>query len=92
MCGAFFTLKGCGMYQKAMQDKPRETGVREIRSGEGFTTYEKLPQFYIGATISVEDHCFTRHWGITRQLAGNLLFSAEKRIERKVAERIYGEY
>lgn len=109
--GAFFSLRGYGMYQRAVHDKPLETRVEEIRGREGFTPYSQLPQFYIDATISVEDHRFARHFGvdpiaigralwtdlkarafveggstITQQLAKNLLFSAEKRIERKVAE------
>ncbi|MDE5892770.1 MAG: transglycosylase domain-containing protein [Acetatifactor sp.] len=111
VCGAFFSFKGYGMYWKAVHDKPLETRVEEIRSREEFTPYSQLPQFYIDATISVEDHRFARHFGvdpiaigralwtdlkaqrfveggstITQQLAKNLLFSAEKRIERKVAE------
>lgn len=110
-CGAFFSLKGYGMYREALRDKPLETRVEELRNRENFTTYSQLPQFFIDATISVEDHRFVRHFGvdpiaigralwtdlkarsfveggstITQQLAKNLLFSAEKRIERKVAE------
>ena len=111
VCGAFFSLKGYKMYREAVHDKSLETRIEEIRNREGFTTYAELPQFYIDATISVEDHRFARHFGvdpiaigralwtdlkarsfveggstITQQLAKNMLFSAEKRVERKVAE------
>lgn len=78
---------------------------------EGFLPYEKLPQFYVKAAISVEDHRFARHHGIdliaigraawadfkagefveggstiTQQLVKNLLFSQDKKLERKIAE------
>lgn len=110
-CGAFLCFRGFVMYGKAVHDKPLETRVEEIRSREDFTTYSELPQFYIEATVSVEDHRFMWHPGvdpiaigralwkdlkagafveggstITQQLAKNLLFSSEKKIERKVAE------
>lgn len=78
---------------------------------EGFTPYSALPQFYIAATISVEDRRFEEHCGIdliaigraawtdiramsfveggstiTQQLVKNLLFTQDKKIERKAAE------
>lgn len=112
-CGALFSLKGYGMYWKAVHDKPLETRVEEIRAMEDFTPYSELPQFFINATLAVEDHRFKWHMGvdpiaicralwtdvkarsfveggstITQQLAKNLLFSQEKRIERKIAEMI----
>ncbi|MCA5011289.1 transglycosylase domain-containing protein, partial [Clostridioides difficile] len=31
---------------------------------EGYTEYENLPQIYVNAVISVEDHRFYRHNGI----------------------------
>lgn len=85
--------------------------VKKIRGMEGFTPYSELPQFYIDATISVEDHRFENHCGIdsiaigraaltdikersfvqggstiTQQLAKNMLFTQEKKLERKAAE------
>lgn len=112
-CGAFFCLKGYGMYRKAVHDKSLNTRVEEIRKGEDFTPYSELPAFFVNATLAVEDHRFKWHMGIdpiaicralwtdlrarsfveggstiTQQLARNLLFTQEKRIERKVAEMI----
>lgn len=108
---AFFGIKGYRMYQEATMEKPISERVEEIRSTEDFTLYSELPQFYIDATISVEDHRFEEHCGIdliavaraaltdikemavvqggstiTQQLAKNMLFTKEKRLERKVAE------
>ena len=52
------------MYKEAVAEKPVSERVEEIRSMEGFTPYSELPQFYIDATISVEDHRFEKHCGI----------------------------
>lgn len=107
----FFSAKGYQMYKEAVAEKPVSERVEEIRSMEGFTPYSELPQFYIDATISVEDHRFEKHCGIdliaigravltdikerafvqggstiTQQLAKNMLFTQEKKLERKAAE------
>lgn len=108
---AFLGIEGYRMYQEAAAEKPVSERVEEIRSMEGFTSYSELPQFYIDATISVEDHRLAKHCGIdliaigravwtdikamsfvqggstiTQQLAKNMLFTQEKKLERKVAE------
>ena len=108
---ALFRMKGYQMYQEAVAENPINERVEEIRSMEGFTPYSELPQFYIDATISVEDHRFAKHCGIdliaigraawtdiramsfveggstiTQQLAKNMLFTQDKKIERKAAE------
>ncbi len=108
---AFYGVKGYQMYDNAVKEKSISERVEEIHSMEGFTLYSELPQFYIDATISVEDHRFNRHPGIdlivigravwtdlrkmsfveggstiTQQLAKNMLFTQEKRLERKAAE------
>ncbi|XCP84065.1 biosynthetic peptidoglycan transglycosylase [Roseburia hominis] len=61
---AFYGVKGYRMYDKAVKEKSIRERVEEIHSMEGFTPYSELPQFYIDATISVEDHRFNRHPGI----------------------------
>ena len=108
---AFFGVKGYQMYKEAVAEKSINECVKEIRGMEGFTSYSELPQFYIDAVISVEDHRFENHCGIdliaigravltdikehsfiqggstiTQQLAKNMLFTQEKKLERKVAE------
>lgn len=107
----FFGVKGYQMYKEAVAEKPISERVEEIHGMEGFTPYSELPQFYIDATISVEDHRFEEHFGIdliaigraalmdikersfvqggstiTQQLAKNMLFTQEKKLERKAAE------
>lgn len=106
-----FGMKGCRMYQRAITEKSIHERVEEIRDMDGFTSYPDLPQFYINATISAEDHRFENHFGIdliaigraaltdikekafvqggstiTQQLAKNMLFTQEKKLERKAAE------
>lgn len=109
--GAFFGVKGYEMYQDAIAERTLNERVEDIRNTENFTIYSELPQFYIDATISVEDHRFADHCGIdliaigraawtdiramsfveggstiTQQLVKNLLFTQDKKIERKAAE------
>lgn len=109
--GGFFGVKGYELYQDVIAEKSLEERVEEVRSQEDFTAYSDLPQFYIKATISVEDHRFREHCGIdliavgraawtdlkagafieggstiTQQLAKNLLFTQDKKMERKAAE------
>lgn len=107
----FFSVKGYQMYNEEVTEKTISERVEEIRGRENFTSYSELPQFYIEATISVEDHRFREHFGIdliaigravwtdlkersfvqggstiTQQLAKNMFFTQEKKLERKVAE------
>lgn len=109
--GAFFGVKGYEMYQDAIAERTLDERVEDIRNTENFTIHSELPQFYIDATISVEDHRFADHCGIdliaigraawtdiramsfveggstiTQQLVKNLLFTQDKKIERKAAE------
>ena len=111
--GTLFCIKGFGMYWKAVHEKSLAERVEDVRNSEHFTAYSELPQFYIDATLAVEDHRFRWHFGIdpiavcralwidikagsfveggstiTQQLAKNLLFSQEKKVERKIAEMI----
>lgn len=62
--GAFFSLKGYGMYWKAVCEKPLAERVEEVRSSEYFTAYSELPEFYINATVAVEDRRFRWHFGV----------------------------
>lgn len=108
---AFFGMKGYQMYKDVIAEKTVYERVEEIHEKESFTPYSELPQFYIDATISVEDHRFKDHFGIdliaigravltdikewsfvqggstiTQQLAKNMLFTQDKKLERKAAE------
>lgn len=107
----FFGVKGYRMYKEAVAQKSIEERVEEVRGDPDFISFEEMPEFYIDAVISVEDHRFMNHGGIdpiaicravfndiragrfkeggstiTQQIAKNMLFTQEKRMERKAAE------
>ena len=56
--------KGYEMYSKAIKEMPLEEKVKEIKSRENYTELSEVPQTYINAVISVEDHRFYKHSGI----------------------------
>lgn len=56
--------KGYEMYSKAIKAMPLEEKVKEIKSRENYTELSEVPQTYINAVISVEDHRFYKHSGI----------------------------
>lgn len=62
--GVFWGLKGYGMYREAIARTSIEERVEAIRGEENFTDYSELPDFYINAVLSVEDHRFRKHLGI----------------------------
>lgn len=104
-------LKGYDMYRTALEQTSLTEMRETIESKEHYRKLEDLPQDYLEAVISVEDHRFYRHGGfdifattralwndilagayveggstISQQLAKNLYFTQEKKLERKVAE------
>ena len=109
--GAIVAGQGYEMYRIALEEISLEEMADSIREKEGYTTLEELPETYVNAVVSVEDHRFYSHFGldpiaicraivndikagayveggstITQQLAKNLYFSQEKKMERKAAE------
>lgn len=61
-----FTVAGQGyeMYRDAVGALSLEDKVAAIQSQENYTELEKLPQTYLDAVVSVEDHRFYRHGGL----------------------------
>ena len=55
---------GYNMYKEAIEKDPLEQKVEEIKSKENYVSLSELPQIYLNAVISVEDHRFYRHNGI----------------------------
>ncbi len=62
--GLFYGVKGYEMYRDAVSQASIEERFEEIRSGEHFVRYSDMPEFYVNAVISVEDHRFRKHPGI----------------------------
>lgn len=59
-----FVGSGYKMYKTAIDGMSLEDKVAEVKSKENYTTIEKMPQMYINAVVSVEDHRFYDHGGI----------------------------
>ena len=108
---AFYGAKGYMLYRQAAEERTLDERVRDAREDEDYAVYSELPEFYVNAPGSVEDHRFREHGGIdvisiaraawtdikawsfeeggstiTQQLVKNLMFTKEKKMERKAAE------
>ena len=61
-----FAVAGQGyhMYRTALAGVSLEDKVAQIQAREGYTELEKLPETYLDAVVSVEDHRFYQHSGI----------------------------
>lgn len=55
---------GYDMYKKALEQIPLEEKVAMVRQKENYATIKEMPDIYINAVISVEDHRFYTHNGI----------------------------
>lgn len=65
MCAGFVVVgKGYKMYKDALAQTSLTEMVEEVRSKEDYTPYGELPETYIDAVISVEDHRFYEHAGM----------------------------
>ena len=56
--------EGYGLYKNAVQEVSLEEKVNEIHSQESFTSLEDMPETYVQAVVSVEDHRFYDHFGL----------------------------
>ena len=63
-CGFALAGEGYGLYKNAVQEESLEAKVAEIRSQENFTFLEDMPETYVQAVVSVEDHRFFDHFGL----------------------------
>ena len=70
-----FIGNGYQMYKTAIEETPLEDMVDEIKSKENYTTIDEMPQMYINAVISVEDHRFYEHGGIDIIAIGRALIN-----------------
>ncbi|MBS5299784.1 MAG: transglycosylase domain-containing protein [Clostridiaceae bacterium] len=63
-CGFALAGEGYGLYKNAVQEESLEETVAEIRRQEYFTSLEEMPETYVQAVVSVEDHRFYDHFGL----------------------------
>lgn len=62
--GLLVVGNGYHMYQEAIKANPLNEKVNSIKERKNYTALSELPQMYINAVISVEDHRFYKHPGI----------------------------
>lgn len=79
--GLLLIGKGYNMYKEAIQETPLEEKVEEIKSKENYTKISELPQMYLNAVISVEDHRFYKHSGIDIIAIGRALINDIKAMD-----------
>ena len=68
-------MDGYHMYQDAVAQVSLEEKVASIRSKENYTTFDELPEIYVDAVLSVEDHRFYNHPGIDMIAIGRAVFN-----------------
>lgn len=68
-------VKGYGMYREAVDSISLEDKVASIRAKENYTTFDQLPEIYVDAVLSVEDHRFYNHPGIDVIAIGRAVFN-----------------
>lgn len=79
--GLLLIGKGYDMYKEAIQETPLEEKVEEIKSKANYTRISELPQMYLDAVISVEDHRFYKHSGIDIIAIGRALINDIKAMD-----------
>ena len=55
---------GYSIYKNAISKISIDDKVKSIQSSENYVQLEDLPQIYLDAVVSVEDHRFYKHSGI----------------------------
>ena len=72
---AIYIGQGYKMYKNALDDKPLEEMVQEIRSQKSYTKISNIPDIYQDAVIAVEDHRYYDHKGIDIIAIGRALLN-----------------
>ena len=86
---AIYIGQGYKMYKNALDDKPLEEMVQEIRSQKSYTKMSNIPDIAIGRALLNDIRARELIEGgstITQQLAKNMYFTQDKTLTRKIAE------
>ena len=76
ICSGFVVAgKGYSMYRNALDQMSLADKVESIQDKEHYTTFEELPEVYVNAVVSVEDHRFYNHSGIDLIAIGRAVFN-----------------
>ena len=62
--GSYFICSGYQMYKSAINKMPLKDKITTIRQKGDYTKIDDMPQIYLKAVVSVEDHRFYKHFGI----------------------------
>ncbi|MFU8794285.1 MAG: transglycosylase domain-containing protein [Dethiobacteria bacterium] len=96
--GAFYAVSGFADYRDLMSDMPLDEKVTEVQSQDNYTTLDQLPQIYLDAVVSVEDHRFYEHngldlIGISRAVVRNIrkrsFIEGGSTLTQQVAKNLY---
>lgn len=89
---------GYSIYKNALKEMPLSDKVQAIREKENYVELEELPEIYLKAVVSVEDHRFYEHNGIDIIAIGRAVFNDIKSmsfaqggstITQQIAKNIY---
>lgn len=73
--GGALIFQGWRMYRQALEQKPLERALEEVRAKAHYTSLEELPQIYLDAVVAVEDHRFYSHGGVDFIAVGRALWN-----------------
>ena len=79
--GLLIVHSGYKMYKEALEQISLEEKVQLISEKENYAKLEEVPQMYIKAVISVEDHRFYKHKGIDIIAIGRAMVNDIKSME-----------
>ena len=61
--GGYKVKLGYDKYQDALEAKPLDIAIEELKAEENYTVYEDIPEIYYQALVAVEDRRFYKHNG-----------------------------
>ncbi len=79
--GLLVVGNGYDMYKKAIEETPLAEKIEEIKSRENYIYISELPQMYLNAVISVEDHRFYKHGAIDTIAIGRAIVNDIKAMD-----------
>jgi len=97
ICGYQVKL-GYDKYQYALNIKPLNVAIEELKAKENYTAYEDIPEIYFKALIAVEDRRFYKHNGFdmigsTRAIWNDIkaweLLEGGSTISQQLAKNLY---
>ncbi len=62
--GGYMVYEGYQMYEEALAKMPMQQVFEEIQAQPNYTPLEQVPEVYLEAVISTEDHRFYKHNGL----------------------------